>query len=342
METQVRPIRPRKQKALVTGITGFVGSHLAELLLREGLEVHGLTRFRSSTENIESIKGRVRLREGDLADAHSLRRIVADIEPDYIFHLGAQSFVPSSWASPSNTMDVNFVGAVHLFEAVRHAGIDCVIQIAGSSEEYGLVDRDALPITEETPLRPLSPYAVSKIAMDYLGYQYFRSYGLRIIRTRAFNHEGPRRGEAFVTSNFARQVAEIEAGNREPVIYVGNLEAERDYTDVRDVVRAYWLAVQRAEPGEVYNICSGKAYAISAMLDMLLEMSRIQVEVRTDPERLRPSDVPVLLGDASKFQRATGWVPEIPFEKTMSDLLDYWREKTARTARRGLVQRVAA
>ena len=224
-------------------------------------------------------------------------------------------------------MEVNLVGSVNLFEATKQAGCDPVIQIACSSEEYGLVDREQLPITEETPLRPLSPYAVSKVAMDYLGYQYFKSYGMRIIRTRAFNHEGPRRGEAFVTSNFAKQVAEIEAGIRPPIIYVGNLSAERDYTDVRDIVRAYWAAVKYAEPGEVYNICSGKAYRISSLLDMLISMSSIKVTVEIDPNRLRPSDVPVLLGDCSKFRKATGWEPEIPFEKTMADLLDYWRER---------------
>jgi GDP-4-dehydro-6-deoxy-D-mannose reductase len=321
------------QRALITGITGFVGSHLAELLLAEGIEVHGLTRFRSSIENIEPILGQLQLHEGDLADAHSLRRIVGEVRPNMIFHLGGQSFVPSSWASPATTMEVNLLGAIHLFEAVREAAIDPVIQIAGSSEEYGAVDRSALPITEKTPLRPLSPYAVSKLAMDYLGYQYFRSYGLRIIRTRAFNHEGPRRGETFVTSNFARQIAEIEAGLRPPVVMVGNLEAERDYTDVRDVVRAYRLAIDEARPGDVYNICSGKAYSIGAVLDLLLSFSRLTVEVRTDPTRLRPSDVPVLLGDCSKFQAVTGWRPAIPFEQTMADLLDYWRDRVTRPAR---------
>lgn len=340
MESTLRAVGRPPKRALITGITGFVGSHLAELLLNEGLEVHGLTRFRSQTDNIEGIKGRLLLKEGDLADAHSLRRVVREVRPDYIFHLGAQSFVPSSWASPAATMETNLVGSIHLFEAVREASIQPVIQIAGSSEEYGHVEREDLPITESTPLKPLSPYAVSKLAMDYLGYQYFRSYGLRIIRTRAFNHEGPRRTDTFVTSNFARQVAEIEAGQRPPVIYVGNLEAERDYTDVRDVVRAYWLAVQHAEPGEVYNICSGKSYTIGAVLDMLLEMTDIEVEVKTDPERLRPSDVPVLVGDCSKFQAATGWAPRIPFEETMADLLDYWRARVGRPVR--VLHRAAA
>ncbi len=327
MSKQTKQLAPKR--AFITGISGFVGSHMAELLLAKGLEVHGLRPFRSATENIEHITDQLHLHEGDLMDSHSLGRIMKLVQPDYIFHLGAQSFVPFSWASPSATMEVNLVGSVHLFEAVRQAGCDPVIQIACSSEEYGLVDRDQLPITEETPLRPLSPYAVSKVAMDFLGYQYFKSYGLRIIRTRAFNHEGPRRGEAFVTSNFAKQVAEIEAGIRPPVLQVGNLSAERDYTDVRDVVRAYWAAVEYATPGEVYNICTGKAYRISSLVDMLVAMARVKVKIEVDPNRLRPSDVPVLLGDCSKFHAATGWMPLIPFEQTMADLLDYWRERVA-------------
>ncbi len=326
----------KQKRALVTGITGFVGSHLAEMLLDEGLDVYGLIQVRSSMENIATIKDRLSLIEGDLADAHSLRHVVAAIEPDFIFHLGAQSYVPASWSSPAGTMEANLIGSLNLFEAVRQAGIKPAIQIAGSSEEYGLVEREELPITEATPLKPLSPYAVSKVAMDYLGYQYYRSYGLPIFRTRAFNHTGPRRGEVFAESNFAKQVAEIEAGLRPPVISVGNLDAERDYTDARDIVRGYWLAVQRAEPGEVYNLCSGHAISMRSVLDSLLAMSDVKVEIEVDPARLRPSDVPILLGDASKFQAATGWQPEIPFEKTLADLLDYWRAKLGAPQRKNL------
>ncbi|MBI5465064.1 GDP-mannose 4,6-dehydratase, partial [Candidatus Gottesmanbacteria bacterium] len=200
-------------------------------------------------------------------------------------------------------------------------------QIACSSEEYGLVYPNEIPVKEENPLRPQSPYAVSKVAMDYLGYQYFQSYKMKIIRTRGFNHSGPRRGEIFVTSNFAKQIAEIEKGKREPVVEVGNLEAKRDWTDVRDMVRAYLLAVQKGIPGEVYNICSEKTVRVGDMLDMLLKMSKIKVKVRQDSSRMRPSDVPILLGDCTKFRKATGWKPEIPFTKTMEDLLNYWRER---------------
>jgi len=316
-----------KQKALITGITGFVGSHLAEYLIKENVEVYGISRWRSKTDNIDHIKDKINLQDADLLDAHSLYSIVENIKPDFIFHLAAQSYVVASWASPANTMETNLTGAVNLFEAVRKTGHDCSIQIACSSEEYGKVFPDELPIKETNPLRPLSPYAVSKIAMDYLGYQYHESYGLKIIRTRGFNHTGPRRGDVFAESTFAKQIAEIEKGKREPVVLVGNLEAQRDYTDVRDMVRGYYLAVQKGEPGEVYNICSGKAWKINKVLSFLLGLSKAKIKIKEDPDRLRPSDVPVLIGDNSKFVKQTGWHPEIPFEKTLEDLLNYWREK---------------
>lgn len=190
-----------------------------------------------------------------------------------------------------------------------------------------MVKLDEVPIKESNPLRPLSPYGVSKVAMDFLGYQYFKSYGMKIIRTRGFNHTGPRRGDVFAESSFAKQIAEIEKGKKEPVIMVGNLEAERDYTDVRDMVKGYLLAAEKGEPGEVYNICSGKAVKIKKVLDILLSFSKIKVEIKQDPARMRPSDVPILLGDSTKFRRKTGWKNTIPFEKTMEDLLNYWREK---------------
>lgn len=313
--------------ALVTGIAGFVGSHLAELLLSRGFEVYGMCRPRTKRDHIESIINKLHLEDADLLDTHSLYTMLARIKPDYIFHLAAQSFVPTSWISPSVTLEVNVVGSANLFEAVRQAKIDPVIQIACSSEEYGLVHEDELPIKETNPLRPLSPYAVSKVAMDYLGYQYYQSYNVRIIRTRGFNHTGPRRGETFAESNFAKQIALIEKGKQEPVIFVGNLEAKRDYTDVRDMVRAYLLAVEKCDPGDVYNIAVGKTIRIGDMLNLLLSYSRVTVEIRKDPSRMRPSDVPVLIGDNTKFVNKTGWKPEVPFEKTMEDLLTYWRER---------------
>lgn len=315
------------KKALITGIAGFAGSHLAELLLDKGYEVYGITRPRSKADNIDHIKRKLHLEDADLMDSHSMYAVLTKIKPDYIFHLAAQSFVQTSWASPASTMEVNVVGTVHLFEAVRRAGIEPVIQIACSSEEYGLVKPEETPIKETNPLRPLSPYAVSKVAMDYLGFQYHQSYGMKIVRTRGFNHTGPRRGEVFVTSNFAKQIAEIEKGRSGPVIYVGNLEAKRDWTDVRDMVAAYLLSVQKCEVGEVYNICSEKTVQVGDMLEMLLSMSKVKITIKEDSERMRPSDVEILLGDCSKFRKATGWKAEIPFEQTVKDLLNYWRER---------------
>jgi GDP-4-dehydro-6-deoxy-D-mannose reductase len=249
-------------------------------------------------------------------------------KPEYIFHLAAQSFVPASWRAPAETLSTNVIGQVHLFEAVREQGLDCRIQIAGSSEEYGLVLESEVPITEHNPLRPLSPYAVSKVAQDMLAYQYFRSYGMRVIRTRAFNHTGPRRGEVFAESSFARQIAEIEAGKREPILRVGNLDAKRDYSDVRDVVKAYLLGIEKGEAGEVYNICSGITNPVRHILDTLLSFTTAKIEVTQDPARLRPSDVTVLWGDSSKFRKQTGWKPETPLEQTLRDLLNYWRGRS--------------
>ncbi|MBI3955104.1 GDP-mannose 4,6-dehydratase [Candidatus Gottesmanbacteria bacterium] len=315
------------KKALITGVTGFAGSHLAELLLRENVEVHGIQRWRSKSDNINQIRDKIVFHEADLLDAHSLYKVIDEVKPNYIFHLAAQSYVQSSWASPSNTLEVNIIGTVHLFEAMIKSNLKIPIQIACSSEEYGKVLKDELPINENNPLRPLSPYAVSKLAMDYLGYQYFESYGLKVIRTRGFNHTGPRRGDVFSESTFAKQIAEIEKGLHEPVVYVGNLDAVRDYTDVRDMVKAYYIAVEKCEPGEAYNIATGVGWKIKDVLNLLLSMSKVKIKIVPDKNRMRPSDVEVLIGDSSKFRKKTGWKPEIPFEKTMEDLLNYWREK---------------
>jgi len=320
------------QRALVTGITGFAGSHLAEHLLadRPGVEVFGTYRWRSRRENIEAIEGKVRLLECDLSDMTAVRGALEESRPDAIFHLAAQSFVPSSWVSPLQTLTDNIAGQTNIFEAVRSLGLDPAIQIACSSEEYGLVLPNEVPIRETNPLRPLSPYAVSKVTQDFLAYQYFMSYGIRAVRTRGFNHTGPRRGEVFVTSNFAKQVATIEAGKAAPVIRVGNLDAVRDFTDVRDMVRGYVLAAEKGKPGEVYNLASGRAVTIRAMLDKLIALAKVDVAVETDPARLRPSDVEVLIGDYSKFHADTGWEPRIPFDQTLEDLLNYWRQRIAR------------
>jgi len=278
-------------------------------------------------ENILHIQDKIELSEADLKDIVSLRNCLEEIKPDRVFHLAAQSFVPTSWKCPAETFAINAIGQINLFEAILSLKLNPKIQVAGSSEEYGQVFSDEIPMKETNPLRPLSPYAVSKVAQDLLAFQYFKSYGLRTVRTRGFNHTGPRRGEVFVTSSFAKQIAEIEKKKRDPVIRVGNLEAKRDFTDVRDIARAYWLSLEKGEEGEVYNIGTGKAYAMREILDNLLSLSRVKVKTEIDPKRLRPSDVPVLLSDSTKFRRLTGWKPEIPLKQTLTDLLNYWRER---------------
>ena len=318
-------------RALITGVTGFAGSHLAEYLLsRNDLVIFGTVRWRSTLDNILQIKDKLNLIECDVKDGSSVRDLMKEVKPDYIFHLAAQSFVLTSWHAPAETIGTNVLSTLNILEAAREIETNPVIQIVGTCDEYGMVYDHELPVIEENPFRPLSPYAVSKVACDLLGYQYHKSYQLNIVRTRAFNHTGPRRGEVFATSNFARQIAEAEAGKRPPVISVGNLDAKRDFTDVRDMVKAYWLAVDKGIPGEVYVLASGKARAMSEVLDTLLKLTHIKVEIRQDPDRMRPSDIPNLEGNSTKFRKLTGWQPEIPFEKTLKDLLDYWRERVRR------------
>ncbi|MDY6916770.1 MAG: GDP-mannose 4,6-dehydratase [Chloroflexota bacterium] len=337
-------------RVLITGVTGMAGSHLAEYLLDvEGLEVYGIYRWRSRQDNLENLKradkvnivtggfesmvhertdsSKLNLIEADITDSFSMKWVIGAVRPDRIFHLAAQSYVHASWGAPAETLHTNIIGEVNLLEAVRSAGIDPRIHIAGSSEEYGLVLPDEIPVKETNPLRPLSPYGVSKVSQEMLAYQYHMSYDLKTIVTRAFNHEGPRRGEVFVTSNFAKQIAEIEKGLKPPVIYVGDLSSVRDWSDVRDVIKAYWLATEECKDGEVYNIGSGVGREVREMLDMLLGMSNVDIDIQVDHARLRPSDVKVLVCDSTRFRNLTGWEPQIAFEKTLEDLLGYWRAR---------------
>jgi GDP-4-dehydro-6-deoxy-D-mannose reductase len=321
-------------RVLVTGITGFVGSHVAEYALAQGAQVFGSSRWRSKTENIDHLRSRITLIECDLRDLSSVRALLERSNPEYVLHLAAQSFVGASWQTPAETLSTNILSQVNLLEGIRALRLAPRFLVVGSSEEYGLVYEDELPIRESNPLRPLSPYAVSKVAQDVMGYQYFRSYGLPIIRARAFNHTGPRRGDVFVESNFARQVAEIEAGVCAPAVHVGDLNPRRDFSDVRDIVRGYWLLLERGEPGEVYNLCSGRAWAIQEVLEHLLRLSTAEgITVKADPARFRPSDVMILEGDPSKIEKATGWRTSIPFERTLAELLDYWRARVRLASR---------
>ena len=314
-------------RVLITGISGFVGLHLCEHLRSEHPEVElfGLRRWRSEATAGAALAPDVRIVEGDLLDAPSLARALHVSRPDVVYHLAASSSVASSWDTPAQMLQVNVMGTLHLLEAARQMDLDARVVLACSAESYGLVRASELPIREEQPFRPVSPYAVSKAAVDLLGFQYFQTFRLRTVRMRLFNHCGPRQSARFVISSLARQLAEIEAGMRPPRIQVGNLDVRRDFVDVRDAARAYWLAAERGEPGEAYNVASGHARPIRTVLDTLLSMSDAVVDVEFDPSRLRPSEIEELAGDASRFRAATGWSPQIPFERTLADTLGYWR-----------------
>jgi GDP-4-dehydro-6-deoxy-D-mannose reductase len=316
-------------KALITGVAGQTGSHLADYLFEHHpeWEVHGIVRYRSDLTNIRHIIDDLYLHDCDLRDSNNVDKVVAKIKPDKVFHLAATSFVRSSWDQAAEVMNNNVTSQINVMEALLRHNKDAVMQIAGSSEEYGLVKPEEAPIKETNPLRPLSPYAVSKIAQEKLGYQYYQSYGLKAICTRTFNHAGPRRGDAFVESSFCKQVAMIEVGKQDQLIRHGNLDAVRDYTDARDVAEAYWLSTEHCPPGEPFNICAGEPISIGKLLDDIISLAKVNVEKRIDPSRMRPSDVLLLHGDSAKFRKLTGWEPRIPFKQTMNDLLEAWRKK---------------
>ncbi len=319
-------------KILITGITGFVGSHLAEYILglKEGHEIYGVCRWRSPKDNLANIYNKVTLINADLSDLGSLVRNIGDIKPDIIFHLAAQSYVLTSFDSPVQTLWANAIGTTNLLEAVRITHVDPVIHICSSSEVYGQVSKKDVPIKETCPLRPLSPYAVSKVAEDMVGYQYWASYKIRTIRTRMFTHTGPRRGDVFCMSFFAKQAAAAELGLGESVIYVGNLKSVRTFSDVRDAVRAYWILVNKCKPGEVYNIGGNQTMTVGEALEILLSFSKKKFEIKVDPQLMRPSDVTLQIPCVDKFKDETGWMPEIPLKKTLRDILDYWREELSR------------
>ena len=320
---------------LITGITGFVGSHLADLCLAQGHRVAGLRRYHlSNLRNVTHIEREVEWHDCDMTEYKSVARAVAEIRPDAVFHMASQSFVSPSWDHPLLYMDANYKMTVNLLEACLAGGIDPRIHIPGSGEEYGDVAEGDLPIGDRTPLRPVNPYAVSKVAQDLIAYVYFRSYGSKVIRTRAFNHEGPRRDKVFGIPWYAYQIARIERGLQESVVKVGHIDDRRNFTHVKDMVRAYWLAVEKCPPGELFLIGSDRedhVFTFREALHRLIEMSAVPgIRYETDPRFVRPVQVPRLICDSSRFSGLTGWKPEIPFETILVDTLEYWRHEIER------------
>jgi GDP-4-dehydro-6-deoxy-D-mannose reductase len=315
------------KKVLITGVTGFAGSYLAEhLLSTEKYEVSGTFLTEKSLDNVENIKNKLILIKADLTNDKSVFEIIKKTSPSIIFHLAALTSPAESFKNPITTMTNNVSLQINLLEAVRKYNlVDTKILITSSADVYGRVTKENLPIDEETPLMPTNPYSVSKIAQDFLGLSYFLTYKLKIIRVRPFNHVGPKQSPNFVVSSFAKQIAEIEKGKKEPYLLVGNLEAKRDFTDVRDMVKAYLLAIEKGEYGEVYNIGSGVSYKISDILNRLVSMSSSKIEIRKDKALFRPSDDPELVCDSKKFSKVTNWRPKISVDTTLRDTLDYWR-----------------
>lgn len=317
---------------MITGVTGFAGSYLAEYLVNKpDVNVFGLKRWNSPLENIYSVMDKINLINFDLGDPHSIYRAVKEVKPDKIFHLAAQSYVPMSFKAPIDTMRANVFGTINLLEAVLENGLDPVIHVCTSSEVYGQVTQEDLPIDESTPFRPQSPYGVSKVAEDMLAYQYYQTYGLKIVRTRSFTHTGPRSKQVFVAPAFAKQIAEIELGvKKDNTVYVGNLDSVRTFLDIRDMVEAYWTLTEKGTYGEAYNIAGDYTCTVGEMLNVLLTMTEVKPEIVVDPELLRKSDVTLQVPDTRKFKAATNWTPRIEFKETLSDILNFWREQVRR------------
>lgn len=309
------------KECLITGCEGFIGSHLADLLVKKELPVYGMVY--ADTKNINHLKPRLNVLQCDLKDRERVKEIVDLIKPEFVFHLAAQSFVTVSWQDPEETLTTNVLGTFHLLESIRKAGIDPVIEIVGSSSIYGPCNESEMPLGEDKEFRPTSMYAVSKVSEDMLGYFYWKAYGMKIIRVRPFNMTGPRKTDD-ACSDFSKAIVEIEKGIRQ-ILEVGNLDTVRDFTDGRDVVDALWLLAEKGEWGEAYNLCSGKGYRMEVILKKLISLSSTEINFRVVPEKIRPFDDPIYVGDNTKLRRL-GWEPQIPIETTLSDMLDYWRK----------------
>jgi len=315
-------------KAFITGITGFAGSFLAENLVSKGAyEVSGTYLSESSLANLDSVKDKVKLHKVDLQDFEEVKKIIFEEKPDVIFHLVALASAAQSFKNPSEFINNNISAQINLLEAVRQAGIKPKILIVSSAEVYGDVSTSDLPINEGVPIRPVNPYAVSKVAQDFMGLQYFLSYNIPVIRVRPFNHIGPRQSPAFVVARFAKAIAEIEKNDSESTLKVGNLEAKRDFTDVRDMVEAYAVLIEKGEAGEVYNAGSGRSIKIEEILNKLLALSDKKITVERDESLFRPIDVPDLVCDNSKIKQTTGWEPKVEIDQTLAATLDYWRNQ---------------
>ncbi|MFZ3060716.1 MAG: GDP-mannose 4,6-dehydratase [Candidatus Methanoperedens sp.] len=311
---------------LITGANGFVGRHLANVLASDDNVVYGISR-RIPEDLIESHLGVV-YEQCNLIDHAAVFEMLKKIKPDCIFHFAAESSVAASWKSPINILNNNLISQVNIFEAVRELELSTKIVVACSSEEYGLIKESDLPVSENCCFNPLSTYAVSKVAQDMLAYQYYKSYNMDIIRVRSFNLTGLGQSTSYALSSFAKQIADIEKGLAKNTISVGNLNVRRDYTDVRDAVKAYYLLALKAKPGTVFNLCSGKAHSLKDLLDFLVSLSIVDIKIEVDKQKFRPSDLPIMLGDNTKIGTEIGWKPEIDIHETLNDLLNYWRDNT--------------
>lgn len=316
------------KNVLITGVSGFVGSHLAEYLVsKTEYRVSGTYLSRRSLANLTSVVKKLNLEQLDLKDQKGVARLVKDVKPDFVFHLAALPAVGSSFDRPAETIVNNVTAQLNLLEAIRNLNLlSCRILVVSSADIYGKVAKKDLPIDEETSFYPTNTYAVSKIAQDFLGLQYFLSYHLQVIRVRPFNHVGPRQSLGFVIADFAQKIAKIEKGQLERVLRVGNLDTKRDFTDVRDMVRAYVLLIEKGKLGEAYNIGSGISHRISEMLTVMLSFAKVKITIEHDPGLVRPQDSLERICDNRKFTKLTGWKPVIPLETTLRETLDYWRD----------------